>query len=371
MLEIKVVKTKKEQKQFLDFPLKLYKNNKYFVPPLYCDEKKIFDKNYVYYETSEAIYFNAYKDGKMVGRISGILQKASNEKWKQQRVRFTRFDSIDDQDVADALFNAVEKWAKEKGMCEVVGPLGFSDLEREGLLIEGFEEIATFEEQYNYSYYQRLIENNGYVKEVDWTERKVYLPDEEDSRFDRLIPYIMKKYNLSYAKFKNINECVKKYGDKLFEIIDQAYEHIYGSVPFTDKMKKMLISNFKTILTPDDIVMVVDENDRIVSFGLAIPAIGPALQKSGGHLTLPTLIKILKIKNKPKVIDLALIGVVPEYEMRGVSSILISFVKKRLENGVNYMETNLNLETNYHIQNQWKSFKTIQHKRRRSFVKQI
>ena len=307
----------------------------------------------------------------MVGRISGILQKASNEKWKQKRVRFTRFDAIDDQEVADALFNAVEKWAKEKGMCEVVGPLGFSDLEREGLLIEGFEEIATFEEQYNYSYYQKLIENNGYVKEVDWTERKVYLPDEEDNRFDKLIPYIMKKYNLSFAKFKNINECIKKYGDKLFDIIDQTYEHIYGSVPFTKGMKKMLISNFKTIIKTDDIVLVVDENDRVVSFGLAIPAIGPALQKSRGHLTLPALFKILKIKNKPKVIDLALIGVIPEYEMRGVSSILISFVKNRLKNGVDYMETNLNLETNYHIQNQWKSFKTIQHKRRRSFVKQI
>ena len=371
MLEVKEVKTKKEQKQFLDFPLKLYKGNKCFVPPLYADERQIFKKNYVYYETSEAVYYNAYKDGVMVGRISGILQKASNEKWKQNRVRFTRFDSIDDQEVANALFNAVEKWAKEKGMNEVVGPLGFSDLEREGLLIEGFDEIATFEEQYNFAYYQKLIENLGYEKEIDWVERKVYLPDEEDHRLEKLIPYIMKKYNLSFAQYKSINECIKKYGEKLFAIIDETYEHIYGSVPFTDGMRKMLISNFKTILRKEDVIMIVDEDDRVVCFGLAIPAIGEALQKSSGHLTLPTIIKILKAKNNPKVLDLALIGVIPEYEMRGVSSILIKYVMDKLKEGLEHMETNLNLETNYHIQNQWKSFKTVLHKRRRAYIKKI
>lgn len=371
MLEVKEVKTRKQQKQFLDFPLKMYKGNKYFVPPLYMDEKKIFRKNYVYYETSEAVYYNAYQDGKMVGRISGILQKTSNEKWKQNRVRFTRFDSIDNQEVANALFNAVEKWAKEKGMCEVVGPLGFSDLEREGLLIEGFDEVATFEEQYNYPYYQKLIENNGYVKEIDWTERKVYLPDVDDGRLERLTPYIMKKYKLFFAKYKSIKECIKKYGTKLFAIIDETYEHIYGSIPFTDSMKKMLISNFKTIINVDDIVMIVDEDDNIVCFGIAIPSIGEALQKTGGHLTPPAILRVLRAKKKPKVIDLALIGVVPKYEMCGVSSILISYVKEKLKTGIDHMETNLNLENNYHIQNQWKSFNTIQHKRRRSFVKKI
>ena len=152
MITVKAVKTKKEQKEFLDFPLKLYKNNPYYVPPLYSDEKKIFRSDYVYLDQSEAVYFNAYDDtGKIVGRISGILQRASNEKNNEKRVRFTRFDAVDDQRVADALFDAVEKWAKSKGMDTVCGPLGFSDLEREGLLIEGFNYLATFEEQYNYS----------------------------------------------------------------------------------------------------------------------------------------------------------------------------------------------------------------------------
>ena len=173
MIEVREVKTKKEQKEFLNFPLDLYDNNPYFVPPLYGDEKKIFKKNYMYLDQAEAIYFNAYKDNKIVGRISGIIQNAANEKNNEKRVRFTRFDSIDDQEVANALFSKVEAWAKEKGMDTVVGPLGFSDLEREGLLVEGFDQLSTFEEQYNYDYYPKLVENYGFVKEVDWLESKL------------------------------------------------------------------------------------------------------------------------------------------------------------------------------------------------------
>ena len=174
MIHIEEVKTRAQRRQFVQFPLKLYKGNACFVPPLYADEMKIFKKNYSYNEQAEAVYYLAYREKEVVGRISGILQRVANEKWKQKRVRFTRFDSINDQEVANALFGAVESWAKSKGMTEVVGPLGFSDLEREGLLIEGFDELATFEEQYNFDYYQKLIENLGYQKEVDWVEHKLY-----------------------------------------------------------------------------------------------------------------------------------------------------------------------------------------------------
>ena len=196
MVVVKEVKTWKEQNEFVDFPLNLYKGNPYFVPPLYGDEKDIFKKDYLYLDQAEAIYFNAYKDNKIVGRISGIIQKAANKKYDQKRVRFTRFDSIDDQEVANALFKAVEDWAKAKGMDTIVGPLGFSDLDREGLLIEGFEELSTFEEQYNYPYYQTLIENYGFEKEVDWFERKLYLPKEENTRLERLSNVIMKRFKL-------------------------------------------------------------------------------------------------------------------------------------------------------------------------------
>lgn len=372
MIILKEVKTKKEQKEFLNFPLKLYKNNPYFVPPLYMDEKKIFDKNYMYLDQAEAIYYNAYIDNKMVGRISGIIQKAANNKYNEKRVRFTRFDSIDNQEVADLLFKKVEEWAKDRGMDTIVGPLGFSDLEREGLLIEGFSELSTFEEQYNFDYYQRLIENYGFKKEIDWLERKVYAPEALDERLERISSMMLKRYNLKFAKFKNTKEIIKRYGVKLFKVIDETYKNIYGSVPFTDGMRDMLINNFKLIVKPENVSIIVDGNDDVVCFGICFPSIAKSLQKSSGHLTIPAIFRVLKAIKKPEVIDLALIGVLPEYEGRGVSSAILVHVYNLLKkyNAI-YAETNLNLETNTHIHNQWKSFKTICHKRRRSFVKKI
>ena len=205
MLEITEVKTRKQKKEFLEFPLRLYKNCQFFVPPLYMDEKKIFDDDYVYADTCEYVYYLAVRDGKTVGRISGILQKASNLKTGEKRVRFTRFDSIDDQQVASALFKAVEDWAIKKGMDTVCGPLGFSDLEREGLLIEGFDQLSTFEEQYNYEYYPKLIENCGYKKEVDWVERKIFHVKEVDEKLVKVSQMMLKKYDLHFGKAKNVD----------------------------------------------------------------------------------------------------------------------------------------------------------------------
>ncbi len=373
MITVKAVKTKKEQKEFLDFPLKLYKNNPYYVPPLYSDEKKIFRSDYVYLDQAEAVYFNAYDDtGKIVGRISGIIQRASNEKNNEKRVRFTRFDAIDDQRVADALFDAVEKWAKSKGMDTVCGPLGFSDLEREGLLIEGFNYLATFEEQYNYDYYQRLIENCGYAKEVDWVGFQLRAPKEQNDRLERLSGLMMKKYNLHIGPAKNTKDFIKRYSDGFFEILDSTYVDIYGTVPFTDGMKKMMIDNFKLIVNVKNVMVILDENDRIVCFGIFFPSIAKAVQKSGGHLTVPTLFRLLKAIKQPKVFDLGLIGVLPEYARKGISSLLIAKVIKSMrEQNIEHAETNLNLETNSNIINQWKSFDTTQHKRHRCFIKKI
>lgn len=372
MIEVQEVKSSKQKREFLNFPLKLYKGNDCFVPPLYGDEKKIFRADYHYYEQSEAVYYLAYKDGKVVGRISGIRQKASNEKWGQKRVRFTRFDCIDDLSVAKALFSAVENWAKQKGMQEIVGPLGFSDLEREGLLIEGFDELATFEEQYNFPYYQSLIENCGYEKEVDWLEHKLYLPKELDPRYERLASRIMERYNLHFSTAKNINEFLKKYADDIFHLIDITYDEIYGTVPFSASMKKELIASFKMIVDLRFVGVILDENERPVCFGFCLPSISRAVQPSGGKLTLPTIFRILKSVKNPKIIDLALIGVIPEYRMKGVSSVILYRLMQMLQTeGVEYCETNLNLEENYSILNQWRAFDNVQHKRRRCFIKKL
>ena len=372
MITVEEVCTRRQRRDFLRFPLRLYRGNPNFVPPLYGDERKIFRKDYLYYDTCEAVYYNAYKDGMMAGRISGILQKASNEKRGECRIRFTRFDVIEDFEVAKALFEAVEKWGREKGMDTVCGPLGFSDLEREGLLIEGFDQLSTFEEQYNAPYYQTYIEKLGYAKEVDWTECKIYPPKEDDGELEKMAQFVMNRYKLRIGPASSVNDFLKRYADPFFELLDRSYEHIYGTVPFTESMKKLMISNFKLIIDLKHVAVVLDEQDNLVLLGLCFPSIARAVQKSNGRLTPGCLLRLLRAIRHPKVIDLGLIGVEPSWLNRGASSIIAAALVKMLQApGTEYAETNLNLEDNYAIQNLWKRFDAVQHKKRRAYVKRL
>lgn len=372
MVEIREVKTKKERKQFVEFPLNLYKGNEYFVPPLYGDEMKLFSPNYVYYEQADAVYFNAYRDGKIVGRISGILQRAANEKWGQKQIRFTRFDAIDDQEVADALFAAVENWGRSKGMEEIVGPLGFSDMEREGLLIEGFDQMNTFEEQYNYPYYQKLIENCGYGKDVDWLEHQLRAPkDGFDPKYRNISELMLKKYNLHFAQARSTRQFINKYAEDIFKIWDETYDQIYGTVPCTDKLKKSLVSQFKLLLNKKYLRVLFDEKENVVAFGVLFPSISDAVRPSGGRLTLPCIIRLLKAIRHPKVLDLAVIGVTDSYKNKGLSAAMLVELGDTLAGDIEHAETNLNLENNIPIQNAWKYFDAIQNKRRRCFIKKL
>ena len=372
MIEIREAKSRREQRRFLDFPIRLYRGNPYFVPPLYMDERKIFRKDYVYYDTSEAVYYNAYKDGVMAGRISGIIQHAANGKNGQKRVRFTRFDVIDDFEVAKALFDAVEKWGASKGMDTICGPLGFSDLEREGLLIDGFDQMSTYEEWYNAPYYADFIDRLGYAKEVDWNESRITAPADYDGDLDKLSDFIMKRYKLRFGPAKNVNDFLDKYADGLFEILDKSYDQLYGTVPFTDGMKKLMIDNFRLLISLDFVAVVLDENDKVVLIGVTLPSIAEAVQKSRGRLTPACIYRILKSKAKPEIVDLALIGVDPEWLNRGVSTTVAAALVHMLQKpGIKYAETNLNLEDNYAIQNLWKRFGREIHKRRRSYVKKL
>ena len=371
MVTVEKVCTIQQKREFLEFPLRLYENNPNFVPPLFADERKIFDEDYAYYETSEAVYFNAYRDGQIVGRISGILQRASNELRNEKRVRFTRFDSINDAEVSDALFDAVESWALHKGMDTICGPLGFSDMEREGLLVEGFDELATFEEQYNFEYYQHLIEHKGYVKEVDWVESKIYPPKEKDP-YGKMAEVIMRKNKLHIGTAKNLKQLLDNYADKIFDLIDEGYKELYGTVPSSPKVRQMILANFKMLLNLNYIHLVLNEEDEVVCFGFCLPSIAKAVQKSKGRLTPSALFRILKAIYRPEIIDLGLIAVSPKYANCGVAVLSLDGFAKMLQKGkVKYAETNLNLEDNHNIQNQWKRFETIQHKRRRSYVKKL
>ena len=372
-MEIIKVRSKRERKQFVDLPLKMYKNNEYFVPPLYADEMAVFTNKNIYSKTCESEFFLAVKDGEVVGRIQGIIQRAHNEISGDKRVRFTRFDAIDDQEVANALFGALEDWAKEKGMNIVCGPLGYSDLEREGLLIDGFEYLSTFEEQYNYPYYAKLVDNCGYEKEVDWVESRLYKPNETSAKIGRVAEKTL-KLNKLHIGGKNLSkkQFISKYKDGIFDCIDICYQELYGVVPFTEEMKKQIIDQFMLLIDKKFIQVVCDENEKVVAFGLCFPAIGESLQKSGGKLTLPTLIRLLKIIKRPKALDLGLIGVLPEYQAKGVNAAILQYLVEMFDDdNIEYCETNLNLENNVKVQQQWKYFDNIQHKRRRSYIKNL
>ena len=371
-MELREVKTRKEIRDFVNFPLRLYKGNPYFVPCFYADELALFKDDYLYRDQADYVCYSVYDSKKIVGRIVGILQKVSNEKWKQKRVRFNRFDCIDDQEVADMLLGAVEDWARSLGMDEVVGPLGFSDMEREGLLIEGFDYLSTFEEQYNYSYYQRLIENHGYTKEVDWLERRLFLKGKPSDRLTRFSNLIMERNHLHFAEAKNTKDFLNKYGEKFFELCEKTYDPLYMTVPFSENIKKSLVKSFELIIDLRFVAMILDENENPICFGLVFPSIGKAIQKSGGRMTPATLVRLLRAIKKPRVLDFALIGVDPAYANRGVPAVLLGKTQEYLAMaGIEYAETNLNLETNQSVQNLWKNFDSIQHKRRRSFVRSL
>lgn len=373
MIEIKEVKTKRDKRKFVDFPTKLYKGCKEYVHPLRMDELNLFSEKNVSYEDCDTIYFLAYKDGKIVGRIAGIEQKIYNAKVNEKRIRFTRFDCINDEEVAKALFNAVENWARSKGMDIVHGPLGFNDLDREGMLIDGFDELATFEEQYNYSYYPELMEKCGYVKEVDWVEFKIFPTyGEREKRVEKIADKVLKRYNLKIATDKNKRRFIERYKKGIFEVIDEAYGDLHGVVPYTDKLRDQIINQFKMFISLKYIVTIVNEKDEVVAFGFGIPSLSKAVQKSKGRLTPFGIIRLLHAVKHPKILDFALIGIRKNYLNKGLPAIVLNYIMKKLPKfGIEHCETNLNLEYNIPIQNQWKNFDHVQHKRRRCYIKYL
>ncbi len=373
MLEITEVKTKKDRKEFIEYPLRLYKGNAYFVPPLYGDEKTLFTDKNIYTKTCKSVFYLAKRDGKTVGRIQGIIQRQYNEIHNAKQARFTRFDCEDNSETAAALFAKVESWAKEQQMEEIVGPLGYSDLEREGLLVEGFDYLCTFEEQYNYPYYASLIESCGYAKDVDWVEFRLFRTPQQDERLRKFANRALQRNNLHIAgDGLKLRPFIKKYAQGIFECIDACYKDLYGVVPFTPEMMQQMINQFLLLLNKKYIMIVCDENEKVVAFGICIPGIGEAVQKSGGRLTPACLLRLLKSVKNPHSVDLGLVGILPQYRKSGLSAYVMTMLQDIFADpNIEYLETNLNLETNANIQAQWKHFDFIQHKRRRSYVKKL
>ena len=373
MIEITEVKTNRDIKDFIELPLKMYKNCPYFVPMLYGDEKKLL-KSGGNSKIAESVFFLAKENGKVVGRIQGILHKQANQLKNEKRVRFTRFDAINDKNVSRALFSALEKWAKDREMTHIHGPLGYSDMDREGLLIEGFSENSTYEEQYNYEYYGELLEDYGYKKEIDWLEFELTAPEKKNEMLERVAKRALELNKLHIVDTKSIGKrkFIEKYGDSIFDCIDECYSKLYGTMPITGEQRKQLINDFKLVLNFDYCVFICDKDENIVAFGLSFPCFGDAIKKSGGRLGPVSIIKLLNAIKHPKTIDLGLVAVMPKYQSTGVNAVVINGVLDMLIDGkIKKCETNLNLETNTQVMAQWKYFNSRQHKRRRAYIKEI
>lgn len=372
MVTVREVSGKKDIKAFIELPLEMYKGNPSFVPPLYLDERALFKPNNTAYIDSSSKFFLAEKDGKVVGRIQVILQRKSNEIRDQKRIRISRFDFIDDLEVSKALLDAAKNYALENGMDSICGPLGFNDMDREGLLVEGFEEESTFEEQYNAPYYEKHYLAYGFETECEWVESRLTAPEKFDDRMIRIADKMMNRLGLHVAENKNLKELLARYADKIFDLYEKAYSVLYMAVPVPKAQQDEIISAFKLLLTPDYVRVIVDKDDNVVAFGLVFPTIGRHLQKKGGRLTPSTIIKVLKEVKHPKGLDLGLIGVREDYANTGIAWALARLAVDKLVTGeIEYCDTNLNMVDNLQIRNMWKYFTQRENKRRRSYVVKI
>ncbi len=372
MIEIIEVKTRADRREFVELPLRMYKDCPYFVPELYGDVMKLLragNKS----EIADTVFYIAKKDGRTVGRIQGILHKQSNELKGEKRVRFTRFDSIYDAEVSRALFGAVESWARERGMTELCGPLGYSDMDREGLLVWGFDENSTFEEQYSYEYYPELVEDFGFTKEVDWLEFELTAPEKKNPMLARVAERALEMNKLHIANTSiSKRRYISKYADSFFDTLDICYAKLYGTMPITNEQRRELISQFMAVINIDYAVFICNEAEEVVAFGLCFPSIGDALKKSGGRLNIPTLMKLMRTVKNPKTLDLGLVAVRPEYQNSGINAVILNGMVEILSDGrIEKCETNLNLETNTQVLAQWKHLTARHHKRRRAYIKNI
>jgi len=372
-LEIKEVQSTKELKAFVEFSLKLYKNNPCYVPSLTFDEINTFNpKKNPAFDFCESARFVAIRDGEIVGRIAGIINHEVNDFWKQDHARFGWFDVIDEQEVTEALLETVKVWAKAKGMSALKGPLGFTDLDHEGMLVEGFEEMGTFATIYNYPYYPKHFEKLGYRKDVDWKEYQITLPEIIPERYTRMAAIVSTKYELRTVKFKKSGDLIKVYGEKIFKLWNDTYKVLYGFAPLTGRQVQYYIKMYLSFVRPDLVSIIVDKDDNVVGMGIAIPSLSKAFQKAKGKILPFGFIYLLNALRKNDIVDLYLMGIHPDYQGKGLNSMIFAdLVPIFIKNGYKLAETNPELEENGRIQQLWSDFNPRQHRRRRVYIKEF
>lgn len=369
-LSLKEVSSKNDLKQFIAFPYSLYAGNKFWVPPLRFDEEHILSKKVnPAFDFCEAKYWIAFDDNKIVGRIAGIINNKHNEKWNTKDARFGWIDFVDDDDVSALLLSTVEKWAVEKGMDRLHGPLGFTDMDGEGMLIEGFDEVSTLGSIYNYPYYRKHIEKNNYEKDTDWIEFSVNIPKQTPEKIARIADIALQRNKLHIPVFKKSKEMLP-YAKDIFVLINETYKDLYGFVELTDRQIDFYVKQYFSFIRPEYVPIVLDENNKLAAFGITMPSLTKALQKINGRIFPFGFIYLLREMKKSHSLDLYLTAVRTDLQNKGVNAVLINEINKVcIKNGIKYVETNRELESNEKVQAQWKLYEARQHKRRRCYGK--
>ena len=372
---IKAVTSAKDFKTFARFANKMYKGNKYYVPSMPLDDLATFskDKNAAF-EFSEAEFYLAYKNGEVVGRVAAIINHKANEAWKVKQVRFGWIDFIDDLEVSAALLDAVIEFGKKAGMTQIVGPLGFTDFDPEGMLVEGFDKLSTMALIYNHPYYPEHMKKHGYYKETGWLEYKITIPQTISERHKNIAESVMERYGLTIKKKTRRQVRKENYGQKIFKLINETYCVLYGYSLLSEKQIDQYVNMYLSLVDMDMLTFVENADGELVATGLTIPSLAVALQKCNGEI-FPFgwwhLLKAMFLK-KPDTLDLLLIGVRPDYQNKGVNALMIyDLVERFRRKGFKYAETNAMLETNDKILAMWTSFEKEQHKRRWIFGKEI
>ncbi len=370
---IREIGTKKELKKFIRFGINLYKNCEFAAPPLLMDDLLNLSKgSNPALDFCETAYFLAYKENKIVGRIAAIINPVANERWNQKNARFGWVDFIDDAEVTTALFDAAEKWAKSKGMIAIQGPLGFTDFDHEGTLIEGYNKLGTLATIYNYPYYPEHIERNGYVKDIDWNEYLITIPEVFPEKYFRIAEIVKEKFNLTPKRFKSRKEIVNNHAKKIFDLLNLCYQDLYGYTKLNDKQIHFYIKLYFSFFRLDTVSVIVDEKDDVVALGIAMPSFTKALQKAKGRLFPLGWYYMLRALKKNDLVDLYLMAVHPDYQNKGVNSILFADLMPQFaKNGYKFAESNPELETNTRMSSQWGSFEYVNHKKRRVYIKEI
>lgn len=372
MITIRPVVSKKDLKKFIQFPVELFKGVEEFSPYIFEDEiANLTPSKNPASAWCDFKLFLAYEDNKIVGRICGIISHFANKKYQEKRVRFNRIDMIDNLEVTRKLISAVASWGQQAGMEEIVGPLGYSDQDKEGLLIEGFEYGNMFATFYHFPYYHQHLLKLGFVEDAKWVENRIIVPKKLDQRFVKLQDYISNKYQVKILRLKNKRR-LKPYIVQVLSLVNKAYDHLYGYVPMSESLMNLLAKQYMPLLNLRYTNIIVDMNDKVVAFGISIPSPVFALKKIRGRLYPFGFIRFLRALKKSKQLDLLLIAIEPELKNSGIINLVLGeAIAHAIEDGIEYAETGPQLEDNLNVQNLWKKLEFIQHKKRACFVRDI